>query len=165
MFGGYFTWNRNPEGQLVINYLSSTGTKHESPIRLGVNMKQAKRTLDVTDVATRLFPIGDNIDIPEDQQGQTDEANRDPDETHERYTIESANGGLRYIDDEQLRGQFGILGKVEEYQTKDANVLLTNGWNYFHNQRIALLTWDLTVINFNLLNGDFDPFIFCFIFY
>ena len=160
MFGGYFTWYRGNDDQLYINYIQTTGDNHESPIRLGVNMKSAKRTLDITGVVTRLFPIGDNIDEPTDEQGTTqDNTNRDPDETHERYTIASENNGLKYIEDEQLKGQFGILGKVEEYQTKDANVLLTYGWNYFHNQRVALLTWDLTVMNYNLLNGDYDPFI------
>ena len=160
MFGGYFTWYRDEsDGKLVINYLSSTGKQHNSPIKLGINMKSAKRTMDVTGVTTRLFPIGDNVDEPEGTETPENETDRDPDETHERYTIASANNGVRYIDDEQLKGQFGILGKVEEYQTKDPNVLLTYGWNYFHNQSIALLTWDLTVMNYNLLNGDFDPFI------
>lgn len=160
MFGGYFTWYRDKsDGKLVINYLASAGQRHNSPIKLGINMKSAKRTVDVTGVATRLFPIGDNVDEPKGTETPTDETNRDPDETHERYTIASVNNGSRYIEDERLKGQFGILGKVEEYQTKDPNVLLTYGWNYLRNQSIALLTWDLTVMNYNLLNGDFDPFI------
>lgn len=160
MFGGYFTWYRDKsDGKLVINYIASAGQRHSSPIKLGINMKSAKRTMDVTGVATRLFPIGDNVDEPKGTETPTDETNRDPDETHERYTIASVNNGSRYIEDERLKGQFGILGKVEEYQTKDPNVLLTYGWNYLRNQSIALLTWDLTVMNYNLLNGDYDPFI------
>lgn len=160
MFGGYFTWYRDKsDGKLVINYIASAGQRHNSPIKLGINMKSAKRTVDVTGVATRLFPIGDNVDEPKGTETPTDETNRDPDETHERYTIASVNNGSRYIEDERLKGQFGILGKVEEYQTKDPNVLLTYGWNYLRNQKVALLTWDLTVMNYNLLNGDFDPFV------
>lgn len=152
--GGFLIWNRDGNGQLVLEYLASVGEHIDTPIKLGKNLKSAKREYDVRDIITRLVPIGSPI-----EQGQTEQSSDDTAAAQPKTTIESVNNGIRYLDDSALIGRFGIIQKAVEWNdVKVPSILKSKGQDYLQNQRVGLLTWSVDVVDISLLDKTYKSF-------
>lgn len=144
--GGYFICKRSGN-KLVLDYLTEYGENVNMPIKLGSNLKSAKRELDVTQLITRLVPTGADLD------------NGNDDSAKPKLTIESVNGGVRYLEDKNLTQRFGVIQKAINWNdVKDANILKAKGLNYLHNQRVGLLSWDVSVIDLSTIDQRYQGF-------
>ncbi|CAK1255114.1 Phage-related protein (PblB) [Fructobacillus tropaeoli] len=152
--GGFLIWHRDENGQLVLEYLASVGEHIDTPIKLGKNLKSAKREYDVRDIITRLVPIGSPL-----EQGQTEQSSDETAAAQPKTTIESVNNGIRYLDDTALISRFGIIQKAVEWNNvKVPSILMSKGREYLQNQRVGLLTWSVEVVDISLLDPTYKSF-------
>lgn len=150
--GGYIQLRLEEDG-MYLDYLQSVGEEMDSPIQLGTNIETARRELDLSNLITRLVPLGADLD----------KDNRDEETgqyvVRERVTINSVNGGKSYIEDAELVKQFGILQRPMYWtEIKDAGILLQRGQQYMQNQKIAISAWSVSVVELYLINQSFEKF-------
>src|SRR5699024_5777855 len=81
------------------------------------------------------------------------------DASQARITIADVNGGRDYIDDAALIAEFGIIeGTLELDDVNDKGVLLTRGRQFFTAQKAAIVSYDATAVNVDLLDENVEPF-------
>ena len=150
--GGYIQLRLEEDG-MYLDYLKDVGQEMDSPIQVGTNIETARRELDLSNLITRLVPLGADLD----------KDNRDEETgqyvVRERVTINSVNGGKSYIEDAELVKQFGILQRPMDWtEIKDAGILLKRGQQYMQNQKIAISAWSVSVVELYLINQSFEKF-------
>lgn len=150
--GGYIHLRIEEDG-MYLDYLQSVGEEMESPIQLGTNIETARRELDLSNLITRLVPLGADLD----------KDNRDEETgqyvVRERVTIGSVNGGKNYIEDAELVKKFGILQRPMDWtEIKDAGILLQRGQQYMQSQKIAISAWSVSVVDLYLIDQSFEKF-------
>lgn len=150
--GGYIQLRLEADG-MYLDYLKDVGQEMDSPIQLGSNIETARRELDLSNLITRLVPLGADLD----------KDNRDEETgqyvVRERVTINSVNGGKNYIEDAELVKQFGILQRpVDWTEIKDAGILLQRGKQYMQNQKVAISAWSVSVVELYLIDQSFEKF-------
>ena len=150
--GGYIQLRLEDDG-MYLDYLKDVGQKVDSPIQVGTNIETARRELDLSNLITRLVPLGADLekDNRDEETGQY--------VVRERVTINSVNGGKSYIEDAELVKQFGILQRPMDWtEIKDAGILLQRGKQYMQNQKIAISAWSVSVVELYLINQSFEKF-------
>src|SRR5699024_282096 len=81
------------------------------------------------------------------------------DASQARITIADVNGGRDYIDDAALIAEFGIIeGTLQLDDVNDKGVLLTRGRQFFAAQKAAIVSYDATAVNVDLLDENVEPF-------
>lgn len=150
--GGYIQLRLEDDG-MYLDYLKDVGQEMSSPIQLGSNIETARRELDLSNLITRLVPLGADLD----------KDNRDEETgqyvVRERVTINSVNGGKSYIEDAELVKQFGILQRPMDWtEIKDAGILLQRGQQYMQSQKIAISAWSVSVVELYLIDQSFEKF-------
>lgn len=150
--GGYIQLRLEEDG-MYLDYLKDVGQEMDSPIQLGSNIETARRELDLSNLITRLVPLGADLD----------KDNRDEETgqyvVRERVTINSVNGGKSYVEDAELVKQFGILQRPMDWtEIKDAGILLQRGQQYMQNQKIAISAWSVSVVELYLIDQSFEKF-------
>lgn len=150
--GGYIQLRLEEDG-MYLDYLKDVGEEMDSPIQLGSNIETARRELDLSNLITRLVPLGADLD----------KDNRDEETgqyvVRERVTINSVNGGKSYVEDAELVKQFGILQRPMDWtEIKDAGILLKRGQQYMQNQKIAISAWSVSVVELYLINQSYKKF-------
>lgn len=110
--GGYLVERYEDDG-VYLDYLSELTELTMQDISFGVNLIDFEREIKGEDVYTGIIPLGAKI---KDDQGQ---------ETDERVTIASVNGGLDYIVNETAAQQYGRIFKTVTWDdvTVPANLL------------------------------------------
>ncbi len=110
---------RCEKDRLYLDYLERIGTEKATPIKLADNLVSINVDTDSTNIITRLIPLGCQLDEGASAQ---------------RLTIESVNGGIAYIDDEEAIQRFGIIvGKVEFDDITLPENLIKKGREYLKN--------------------------------
>ena len=150
--GGYIHLRLEEDG-MYLDYLQSVGEEMDSPIQLGTNIETARRELDLSNLITRLVPLGADLD----------KDNRDEETgqyvVRERVTINNVNGGKSYIEDAELVKRFGILQRPMDWtEIKDASILLQRGQQYMQSQKIAISAWSVSVVELYLIDQSFEKF-------
>ena len=150
--GGYIQLRLEDDG-MYLDYLKDVGQEMNSPIQVGTNIETARRELDLSNLITRLVPLGADLD----------KDNRDEETgqyvVRERVTINSVNGGKSYIEDAELVKQFGILQRPMDWtEIKDAGILLQRGQQYMQSQKIAISAWSVSVVELYLIDQSFEKF-------
>lgn len=147
--GGYLSIRDEADG-MYLDYLASVGEVKQTPIRLAFNMQDLKKRVDVTQVVTRLVPLGARIESEDETATDASQA---------RITIADVNGGRDYIDDAALIAEFGIIeGTLELDDVNDKGILLTRGKQFFTAQKAAIVSYDATAVNVDLLDESIEPF-------
>ncbi|MDJ1088063.1 phage tail spike protein [Macrococcoides caseolyticum] len=87
-----------------IDWLDPIGTKKDAALRIGKNIKSFSKSIDPTNVVTRLIPLGP---AEESAAGQS-----------QRLTIveDSRSGGKNYIDIPELQKIYGIQNGIEIFE-------------------------------------------------
>ncbi|HFI0375303.1 TPA: phage tail spike protein [Streptococcus suis] len=150
--GGYIQLRLEEDG-MYLDYLKDVGQDMSSPIQLGTNIETARRELDLSNLITRLVPLGADLDkdTQDEEIGQY--------VTRERVTIESVNNGSMYLEDAELVRQFGIIQRPMDWtEIKDARILLERGKQYMQNQKIAISAWSVSVVELHLIDHSFEKF-------
>lgn len=149
--GGFLRIGRNPNGQLILDYVNRLGTDTKQTIELGVNLKSFTRNLNVNNLITRLVPLGA-------EKAQKDDK-RDSNKPIPKIDISSVNNGSRYLDDPKLIDKFGIIENVNVWDdVHDAGILKTKGEQYLEKQVSAEIAWSVDIINLALIDKRFQSF-------
>lgn len=115
LLGGYIIVRH--EGDMhYLDYLSSITVLSPQKIKFGQNLLDLKRTRKGADIATVIIPLGAKL---KDAEGK---------DTDERQTIESVNGGVDYVQDDDAIAEYGRIVKTVIFDdvTEPQN-LLTKG--------------------------------------
>ncbi|MGK9298917.1 phage tail spike protein [Melissococcus plutonius] len=135
-----------------LDYLSDYGKNSETPLQLTKNLKSATRDINISDLFTRIVPVGQDI---EDNSNTNIEIGTDF--SRPKYTIEKVNGGKNYLDDPALIKKFGLnIGIVEFSTVKDASILKRRGQQWLRGQSLMLVTWDVEAIELGLLDKRYE---------
>lgn len=140
--GGEIVFTTNPQGQRVINWYADISYSNRQTIEFGENLVDFSRTSANTDLATVIIPYG-----------AKDES------TGDRLTIESVNGGLDFIKDDEAMALRGVIAKAvywDEIVTPDA--LLTKAQQYLNDSKNIISSLTLTAIDLSLLDKNIDSF-------
>lgn len=141
---------RKENGVRYLDWLETIGEAKNTEIKIAKNLISMSRDIDPTQIITRLTPLGARIE-------STDETATDASEA--RLTIESVNGGLPYIDNEQLKKEFGIQGGSVTWDdvTIPSN-LLAKGFEWFETQETVHVQYQLVAADLSLIGLDIDSF-------
>lgn len=133
-----------------LDYLQEIGKVCTTEIRLAKNLQDIEQNIDVNGYCNRLVVLGSKLKTTDDEGNEVD--------TEERLTIESVNGGIRYIDDEESIAKFGIIqGQVIYDDVADAKNLFTKGQKYLLNQRL-IISNKVNALDLSLIGIDIDSF-------
>lgn len=150
--GGYIRLRIEADG-MYLDYLQDVGKEIDSPIQLGTNIETARREIDLSNLITRLVPLGADLDkdTQDEETGQY--------VVRERITIDSVNGGKSYIEDAELVKKFGIIQRPMDWtEIKSSRILLQRGRQYMNNQKIAISSWSVSVVELYLIDQSFEKF-------
>lgn len=137
--GGYVRI-RHENGSRIIDYIEDYGHTNTQVIRFGENILDLIQEVDCDSLATVIVPLG-----------QRDE------ETDERLTIKSVNGGKDYIEDTDAITKYGRIVKTVEYDdvTLPEN-LLRKGKDALNRQKLLIASITITAIDLHLLDVDIE---------
>ena len=99
LLGGYIIV-RHEDGVHYLDYLSSINVLSPQKIAFGKNLLDLKRIRKGEDIATVIIPLGARL---KDEEGR---------DTDKRLTIESVNGGVDFVQDDDAIAQFGTIVKT-----------------------------------------------------
>ena len=138
---------------LHIDWTKDIGEVKKSPIQIGKNIKSASRLLDFDGLATRIMPVGADV-----QKEQLDE-DQSPDVTREQITLWNVNNHSLFLEDKELIKEFGVICKpVIWTEIDNPSVLLARGKQYLRNQKIALAKWTISAVERYLIDSRYDKF-------
>lgn len=107
LLGGYVSL-RKENGVWYFDYTADSGVNGDQIIRFGVNLIDLDDSLTGEETFTRVVPLGAVVD----------------EDTGERLTIKSVNGGLDYLEDQDAVDSYGVIERVVEWDdvTQAANL-------------------------------------------
>lgn len=128
--GGYLVFTTNAEGKRVVNWLAEVGYANNQTIEFGQNLTDYTREDHDTPPITVLYPYG-----AEDEDGNV-------------LTIESVNGGVKYIQDDEA---IAVRGRVAAYMywddVTDPQNLLRKAKEHLGASRDIITTLSLTAVD------------------
>lgn len=148
--GGYLILREDSQGGLILDYLQDYGEVSSTPLQITRNLRSATRDIDISELATRIVPLGQEIETSESVEIGTDFS-------RPKHNISDVNGGLDYLQDSELVAEFGIIQKNVDFQNvTDHNVLKRRGEEYLKNQRAMLVSWTVEVIELGLIDSRYQ---------
>ena len=137
--GGYIRI-RHENGKRIIDYIEDYENINSQVIRFGENILDLIQEVSCEDLATVIIPLG-----------KRDE------ETDERLTIKSVNGGRDYLEDPDAIALYGRIVKTVEYDdvTLPEN-LLRKGKEVLNRQKLLIPSITITAIDLHLLDVDIE---------
>ena len=143
--GGYLYVTHGDDGAdptPTIHYLADLPHVASQYIEFGSNLKNYTKTVQGDSIATAIIPLGAQIEG-----------------TDERLNIESVNGGVDYVYDEEAVALYGWVFKVVEWDdvTEPGN-LLTKARAYLKNAINQLVTIELTAVDLHMLDRSIESF-------
>lgn len=148
--GGEIQYRIERDG-IYLDYLVKIGTTRSTAIALSKNMKSISRENNPADYISRLIPLGAKL--------TTTNADGQEEETEERLTIESVNGGVNYIDIPEGIDAFGIrVGYQYWDDVTQASVLLTKGQNWLAEHNKIQVKYAVTALDLSLIGLQIDDF-------
>jgi len=141
---------RKENGIRYLDVLERVGENKQTQIKIAKNLRSISRSVNPTEIITRLTPLGTRVES--EVEGATDASEA-------RLTIESVNNGLPYIDDVALIAEFGIQGgSVSWDDVTLPNRLLSSGLNWLANQKVAHTQYEISAVDLKLIGLDIDSF-------
>ena len=145
-YGGYFR-TRFEDGVAYLDYLSEINLLSPQKIEFGKNLIDLKRIRKGADIATVVIPLGAII---KDENGN---------DTEDRLTIASVNGGADFIQDSDAIAQFGTIVKSVIFEdVTDAEDLKGKGQAYLADAVNQWETIELTAADLATMNKDITSF-------
>ena len=140
--GGYITFSDDENGGRAVNWLENVGRDNNQPIEFGENLLDFTRSGQSPDLATALLPYGAQLS------------------SGKRVTIESVNGGVDYIQDDNAVALRGFIMKTETWDdvTDPAN-LLTKARQWLAEHKLAVTSLQLTAADLSRMDRRLDSFL------
>lgn len=135
---------REVNGVNYIDYVTEIGEHVDTTIELAKNLVSISKSVDTTNICTRLYPRGGRLEGTEETS---------TDASQPRLTIASVNGGKEYIDAPQsLIDEFGIVEKTNEWsEVTQPQILLSKGKEFLNNQKSALTQHHISALDLSLI--------------
>lgn len=141
---------RKENGIRYLDVLESVGGNKPTAIRIAKNLKSMSRSVNPTEIITRLTPLGTRVESEDETATDASEA---------RLTIESVNNGIPYINDEDLIAEFGIQGgSITWDDVTLPSRLLSSGLSWLANQKTAHVQYEISAVDLSLICLDIDNF-------
>ena len=139
---GGFLQVRHVNGVNYLDYLADSTLLAPQKITFGKNLLDLKRTRKGEDIATAIIPLGAKLQ-----------------DTDQRLTIASVNGGLDYLVDEDAANELGIIYKVAIFDdvTEPAN-LKTKGEAHLSDSVKQWEALELTAADLSAVDRDITSF-------
>lgn len=144
--GGYIDITSGENGERVINWLADYPYLSTQTIQFGENLLDFAKTNYAEDIATALIPLGAKIETQDS-------------DVESRVTIESVNGGLDYIYDQEAVNKYGWIYKsvIWDDVTVPAN-LLTKARAYLNESINLNISLELSALDLSAMNQDISAF-------
>ena len=141
---------RYENGVRYLDVLKRIGRRSTTVIKLGKNLRTLNRTVDATEVITRLTPLGARIESEDDNA---------TDASEERLTIASVNNGKPYIDRGDLFPYYTIKGgSVVWEDVNDPKILLAKGKEYMAKTQPVKTQYTLTAYDLHTIGKAPEEF-------
>lgn len=133
---------RYENGVRYLDYLSEIGTHSPTEIRLAKNLLTIEQEKDPTQVVPRIIPLGAKIE-----------------DSDERLTIGSVNGGMDYIDDVEAIETFGLVAKAVTWDDVNyPDILMSKAKEYQASNNRILKKHKVEAVDLSLINLDIDSY-------
>lgn len=133
---------RYENGVRYLDYLIEIGQHSLTDIRVSKNLKTIEQERDPSQIITRLLPLGAKHE-----------------DSDERLTVSSVNGGVDYIDDDEAIAEFGIIEEVVTWDDVNyPDILLTKANQYLAENNKILKKHKLEAYDLSLIGLDIDSF-------
>lgn len=142
---------REVNGVNYIDYVTEIGEHVDTTIELSKNLISISKSVDPTEICTRLFPRGKRLEGTEETSS---------DASQPRLTIASVNNGKEYIDAPQaLIDEFGVMEKTKEWsEVTQPQILLSKGIEFLNSQKSALTQYRISALDLSLIDLDVRRF-------
>lgn len=150
-FGGEVDIREGTDGLLYFDYRQSFGVTRATTIELAKNIESESRDIDISNIVTRLIPLGAKIKVLDEEGKEV--------ETEERLTIAGVNGGLNYVEDILAKENYGIIYGVQIWDdVTEPNNLKQKGeeWQITNNKIEVSDT--VTALDLSIIGLDIDDF-------
>lgn len=146
--GGYINITRGNNGESVINWLADFPYLSTQSIEFGENLLDFTKSNSAEEIATALIPLGAKI------QSQDEDVEEEP-----RVTIESVNGGLDYIFNQDAVDMYGWIYKSQTWDdvTDPAN-LLSKARAYLNELINLNISIELSAVDLSAMDKDISAF-------
>ena len=138
---------RKENGIRYLDYLNDDEFYHKSTqeIRFGKNLLDYSKNVDASDLKTCIIPLGAKLDESSIEG------------LEERLTIESVNGGVNYVSDDNAVAEYGkIFDTVTWDDVTVAANLLRKGREYLKTVQFEKMVLELKAIDLNLTNSEIE---------
>lgn len=150
-FGGEIDVREGEDGLLYFDYVPSFGVTRATTIELAKNIESESRDIDVSNIITRLIPLGTKLTVIDDEGNEK--------ETEERLTIESVNNGVIYIEDALAIEKYGIIYGVQTWDdVEQASNLKAKGEAWLAENNKVDVSDTITALDLSIIGLDIDDF-------
>jgi len=139
--GGYL-WVRHESDGNYLDYLSDFTALSNQPVEFGKNLLDLSRRVKGADIATAIIPLGAKLE-----------------NTENRVTIASVNGGVDYVYSQDAVNLYGWIFRTQSWDdvTLPAN-LLTKANEYLTSTINLSTEIELSAVDLSALNTNFSSF-------
>lgn len=150
-YGGEIDIREGKDGLLYLDYEPSFGSARATTLELAKNIESQSRDIDVSNIITRLIPLGAKKTITDDEGNEV--------EIEERLTIETVNNGLNYIEDKIAVQKYGIIYGTQEFEDEtNASNLKLKGEQWLATNNMIEVSDTISALDLSLIGLDIDDF-------
>lgn len=148
--GGFITMRAEYDGN-YIDYTVDVGSDENTPIKVGGNLKRARRNISLSEMMTQIVPIGGDVDTGEIEEGY--------EIIRPQVNIKKVTGKNMYIEDTELVKLYGPIRKIVTWSSiTDPQILYNRGIQYLQEQKVALANWEVSLVCLHLLDKRYKKF-------
>lgn len=144
--GGYLRTRRQDDTK-VIDYVLNYGNTNNQCIRFGKNLLDLNKNILGENIKTAIIPLGAKLESEEESS----------EENEKRLTIESVNGGLDYVYDEDSVNQFGWIWETITFDdVTTPEILKQRGNEELSKVKGIDFTLSLNAVDLHLLDVEIE---------
>lgn len=133
---------RKAGDNIYIDYIKEIGEKKNTVIALANNLIAIEQEKDPSEIITRLIPVGAKLE-----------------NSDERLTITSINGGINYVEDEEAIKEFGVIVDTVNFDDiTEAIDLLNKAKSYLKENNKIKKKYKIDALDLSKIDLNFDSF-------
>ena len=133
---------RKAGDNIYIDYIKEMGEKKNTVIALANNLIAIEQEKDPSEIITRLIPVGAKLE-----------------NSDERLTITSINGGINYVEDEEAIKEFGVIVDTVNFDDiTEAIELLNKAKSYLKENNKIKKKYKIDALDLSKIDLNFDSF-------
>lgn len=133
---------RKAGDNIYIDYIKEIGEKKNTVIALANNLIAIEQEKDPSEIITRLIPVGAKLE-----------------NSDERLTITSINGGINYVEDEEAIKEFGVIVDTVNFDDITESIeLLNKAKSYLKENNKIKKKYKIDALDLSKIDLNFDSF-------